>query len=456
MTWRFDDAAAVMDRALMLAARGIGSVEPNPCVGAVLVDAQLNAIAEGWHQRFGGPHAEIEVLRAAGDRAKDATLFVTLEPCCHQGKTGPCTEAILKAGIRQVVIAIRDPFPEVNGKGIERLVSQGIQVDVGLRAEEAGRLLAPFSKLVTTGRPWVHAKWAMSLDGKIATHSGDSRWISNEASAPLSTVFGGGWTRSWSDRDSASRRSAAHGAAGVGPRIAARVVVDSEARLPITSQLVQSAHDVPVLVAASQTAPPDNVRRLKEHGVEVLAVPSGAAGAASPVSGRGINLDQLLTELGRRRFTNILVEGGSRLFGSLFDGGHVDEVHVFVAPKSSEGPRPRRPSADRGWPVSTSPRPGGRLPSDRWGATSTSTGDGLGPDGGLRDAGGQSPHVILVLAVQFRERDSRQIGQRADGEAIVGPGPINLGKMLDECIAVAAPPVVHEEMGQSCRLAVVF
>ncbi len=143
----------------------------------------MNLIAEGWHQRFGGPHAEIEASGRRETARRMRRLFVTLEPCCHQGKTGPCTEAILKAGIRKVVIAIRDPFPEVNGKGIERLVSQGIEVDVGLRAEEAGRLLAPFSKLVTTGRPWVHAKWAMSLDGKIATHSGDSRWISNEAVA---------------------------------------------------------------------------------------------------------------------------------------------------------------------------------------------------------------------------------------------------------------------------------
>ena len=185
MLTRFGNAAAVMTRALELAARGIGSVEPNPPVGAVLVDDSLNLIAEGWHQRFGGPHAEIEAIAQAGNRARGSTMYVTLEPCCHQGKTGPCTEAIVRVGIQTVVVALGDPFPEVDGKGIERLRSQGITVELGLHAKEAAALYAPFFKLVTSGRPWVHAKWAMSLDGKIATHSGDSQWISNEESRAI-------------------------------------------------------------------------------------------------------------------------------------------------------------------------------------------------------------------------------------------------------------------------------
>jgi len=142
MPARFGDAAAVMARALELAACGIGSVEPNPPVGAVLVDDELNLIAEGWHQRYGGPHAEIEAISKAGDRTRNATLFVTLEPCCHQGKTGPCTEAIERAGIRKCVVAVRDPFPQVDGKGIERLRSLGIEVELGLLAEEAAHLIA--------------------------------------------------------------------------------------------------------------------------------------------------------------------------------------------------------------------------------------------------------------------------------------------------------------------------
>jgi diaminohydroxyphosphoribosylaminopyrimidine deaminase/5-amino-6-(5-phosphoribosylamino)uracil reductase len=328
MPGRFADAAEVMARALELAALGMGAVEPNPAVGAVLVDDERNLIAEGWHQRFGGPHAEIEAITSAGGRAQGATLFVTLEPCCHEGKTGPCTEAIVAAGIRKVVVALRDPFPEVDGQGIERLRSQGIEVEVGLLADEAARLAAPFLKLVTTARPWVHAKWAMSLDGKIATRSGDSRWISNEASRAIVHRLRGRMDAIVVGAATAIHDDPLLTARPPGPRVATRIVVDSQARLPLTSQLVKTAREVPLLIAASNAAPAANVRRLEEQAVEVLIVQADAARAADEV-----DLGVLLAELGRRKFTNVLVEGGSRLLGSLFDGGHVDEIHVFVAPK---------------------------------------------------------------------------------------------------------------------------
>jgi diaminohydroxyphosphoribosylaminopyrimidine deaminase/5-amino-6-(5-phosphoribosylamino)uracil reductase len=333
-----------MARALELAARGIGAVEPNPAVGAVLIDDDRDLIAEGWHQRFGGPHAEIEAMTAAGKRALGATLFVTLEPCCHQGKTGPCTEAIIQAGIRKVIVALQDPFPKVAGKGIERLRSQGIEVEVGLLATEAGYLAAPFLKLVTTARPWVHAKWAMSLDGKIATRSGDSRWISNEASRAIVHRLRGRMDGIIVGAETAIQDDPLLTARPPGPRVATRIVVDSEARLPVTSQLVQTARETPLLIAASTIAPQSNVRRLEERGVEVLLIPplhstpSRAATGTDPrvaewAASGAVNLDAILQELGRRRFTNVLVEGGSRLLGSFFDAGHVDEVHVFVAPK---------------------------------------------------------------------------------------------------------------------------
>ena len=166
-----------MSRALELAVRGEGYVEPNPMVGCVIVrDGAV--VGEGWHRKFGGPHAEIEALRVAGRSAQGATAFVTLEPCCHHGKTPPCTEALIAAGIRRVICAQRDPFAEVSGRGIAALETAGIAVEVGLLAEQARQLNAPYLKLVATGRPWVIAKWAMSLDGKIATRTGDSRWIS--------------------------------------------------------------------------------------------------------------------------------------------------------------------------------------------------------------------------------------------------------------------------------------
>jgi diaminohydroxyphosphoribosylaminopyrimidine deaminase/5-amino-6-(5-phosphoribosylamino)uracil reductase len=173
-----------MYRALELAAKGRGLVEPNPLVGCVIARG-AEIIGEGWHRRFGGPHAEIEALRLAGDRAAGATLYVTLEPCCHQGKTPPCTRAILDAGICRVLAAMRDPFPQVAGGGIQQLQAAGLEVHLGVFESEAQNLNAPYLKLVETGRPWVIAKWAMSLDGKIAMPSGESRWISNDRSREI-------------------------------------------------------------------------------------------------------------------------------------------------------------------------------------------------------------------------------------------------------------------------------
>jgi diaminohydroxyphosphoribosylaminopyrimidine deaminase / 5-amino-6-(5-phosphoribosylamino)uracil reductase len=332
MLTRFGNAAAVMSRALELAARGIGSVEPNPPVGAVLVDDSLNLIAEGWHQRFGGPHAEIEAITQAGQSARGSTLFVTLEPCCHHGKTGPCSDAIAKAGIKRVVVALGDPFPEVDGKGIERLRSLGVDVELGLHSKEAAHLVAPFIKLVTMGQPWVHAKWAMSLDGKIATHTGDSRWISSDASRTIVHRLRGRMDAILVGVGTALRDDPLLTARPAGPRVATRIVVDSAARIPLDSQLVQTARDVPLLIATTPAAPPDNIRHLEKSGVEVAFFPSQLESTLPHVAGT-IDLKNLLDELGRRRFTNVLVEGGSRLFGSLYDGDFVDESHVFVAPK---------------------------------------------------------------------------------------------------------------------------
>src|SRR6266849_1400428 len=170
-----------MARALELAEKGRGYVEPNPLVGAVIVhDGML--VGEGWHEGFGKPHAEINALAGAGEAARGATLYVTLEPCCHHGKTPPCTDAVLGAGVAGVVAAMADPFPKVAGGGLAQLRAAGLSVEVGLCEAEARRLNAPYLKLLSTGRPYVHAKWAMTLDGKITTRTGDSKWISNPAS----------------------------------------------------------------------------------------------------------------------------------------------------------------------------------------------------------------------------------------------------------------------------------
>lgn len=170
-----------MRRALELAARGQGAVEPNPMVGCVIARG-AEIIGEGFHRRFGQAHGEVEALQMAGDRAAGATLYVTLEPCCHHGKTPPCTKAVLAAGVARVVVAAGDPFPEVHGGGMAELRAAGLDVELGVLEDEARRLNAPYLKLIETGRPWIIAKWAMTLDGKIATATGDSRWISNAQS----------------------------------------------------------------------------------------------------------------------------------------------------------------------------------------------------------------------------------------------------------------------------------
>jgi diaminohydroxyphosphoribosylaminopyrimidine deaminase / 5-amino-6-(5-phosphoribosylamino)uracil reductase len=316
-----------MGRALALALQGEGLVEPNPMVGCVIVhDGQI--VGEGFHSYFGGPHAEIMALAQAGEAARGATLYVTLEPCCHTGKTPPCTDALIRAVLGRVVIATADPFPEVNGHGVAILKAAGISCEVGLMGDQALQLIAPYHKLLTIGRPWIIAKWAMTLDGKIATQAGDSRWISSEASRAVvhqlrgrvDAIMVGSGTARIDDPLLTARPANIQDI----KRIAARVVVDSAASLSSTSRLVQTARDVPVIVATGECAPPGVCEKLKAAGVEVVNC-SGKTHAEC--------LHSLLTELGRRRMTNVLVEGGSRLLGTLFEMRSIDELHVFVAPK---------------------------------------------------------------------------------------------------------------------------
>jgi len=320
-----DHEIAFMNRALALARRGQGRVEPNPMVGCVLADGG-RTIAEGHHRRFGGPHAEVVALRRAGPRALGSTAYVTLEPCSHFGKTPPCCDALIEAGVRRVVVAMKDPFPEVSGRGIRRLRKAGITVDVGLCRAEAEEFNAPYLTLLRRGRPHVILKWAQSLDGKIATRTGDSQWISGQASrrlvhrlrARVDAVMVGINTVLRDDplltaRDVPVRRTAT------------RVVADSRLRLPPTSRLVATAAAVPLLVmttrAAASTPRADRLR---------------AAGATvRPCRTRGGRLDlaHLLTHLGRLRMTNLLVEGGGHLLADLLDRNLADEAYVFVAPK---------------------------------------------------------------------------------------------------------------------------
>jgi diaminohydroxyphosphoribosylaminopyrimidine deaminase/5-amino-6-(5-phosphoribosylamino)uracil reductase len=322
-----------MRRALELAERGRGWVEPNPLVGAVVIrDGRF--VGEGWHRRFGEAHAEIRALAAAGEAARDATLYVTLEPCCHFGKTPPCTDSILRAGIRRVVAALPDPFPAVAGKGAEILRQAGVTVEFGVCEAEARRLNAPYLKLLTTGRPWVHAKWAMTLDGKIATRSGDSRWISNETSRRRVHELRGRMDAILVGIGTVLADNPQLTARPPGSRTPARIVLDSHGRIPQDAIVVQTAHSAPTIVATTESMPQMRRAALQQHGCEVLILPEQ--------HGR-VSVDALIAELGRRRLTNLLVEGGSGVLGAFFDAVAIDEFHVFIAPRLMGGATAKTP-----------------------------------------------------------------------------------------------------------------
>lgn len=312
-----------MQRALELAARGQGYVEPNPMVGCVIArDDKI--VGEGWHERFGGPHAEVNAIRAAGERTRGATIFVTLEPCCHQGKTPPCSRAVIKSGVKRVVIAQRDPHARVDGGGLTELRKAGLEVELGTLERQAKHLTAPYLKLIEKGRPWVIAKWAMSLDGKIATSLGESKWISNEHSRAIVHQLRGRMDAIVVGRGTVEADDPLLTARPPGARMATRVVLDSKASISLDSQLVRTAKEIPVLIAATADAPAENVTRLKELGCQVFQ---------HDFDNEFYGLGNVLSHLGSRQMTNILVEGGATVFGTLCFARWVDEAHVFIAPK---------------------------------------------------------------------------------------------------------------------------
>jgi len=320
-----------MQSALKLAEKGIGSVEPNPAVGCMIVKAgQL--IGKGYHKRFGGPHAEVNAIadcRTLGITPEGATMYVTLEPCCHQGKTGPCTETIINARIARVIAATTDPSAHATGKGLEELRRAGIAVEVGLCEQEARRLNAPFFKYATTGKAWVVLKWAQSLDGKLAyaDQSAEKRWITNELS-----------------RSDAHRLRRRVGAILVGintvladdplltPRPSKgkkplRVVLDEALKMPLGCRILRTTKTSPVLVYTRETAVEANAKlvgRMQKKGAEVLAYDG---------PGELPDLRVLLDGLGKRGIQQVLVEGGPHVAASFLREGLVDEICVYVAPK---------------------------------------------------------------------------------------------------------------------------
>ena len=312
-----------MERALALARQALGRVSPNPAVGAVLVmDGAV--VGEGFTSPPGGSHAEIVALEQAGPRARGATLYTTLEPCSHCGRTPPCTDALLRAGIAEVHFAVLDPNPLVAGKGKRHLEENGLRVIMGEREQEARRLNEAYFKFMVTRTPFIVAKFASSLDGKIATTTGDSHWITGEEArrrvhqmrATVDAVMTGIGTVLADDPQLTPR------ADGSPPeRQPLRVVVDSAGRIPGNAQLFQQPG--PVLVAVAQVSPAQR-RVLEKAGAQVLVLPAEDA---------RVDLPALLQDLGQRDITSVLVEAGGTLLGSLFDQRLVDKVAAFIAPK---------------------------------------------------------------------------------------------------------------------------
>ncbi len=312
---------SMMRRAIELAKQGHGYVEPNPMVGCVVVKNR-SIIGEGFHQRFGEAHAEVNALRGlSSEQRQDATIYLTLEPCTHHGKTPPCIDLVLASKPSRVVIGASDPFPPVAGNGIAQLRDAGIRVDVGVESKACQRLIAPFSKRQKTGRPWVIAKWAMTLDGRMATHTGDSKWITNETARRHAHQIRGNMDAIIVGIGTAMKDDPMLNARPAGARLARRVVMDSSAKLSPSSQLVTTAKEYPTLIASGPNAEPTSIAALRSHGCDVWQ---------SDSESWNVRASEFLQYLGKLGCTNILIDGGPTLLGSLFDQKLIDEVHIYL------------------------------------------------------------------------------------------------------------------------------
>ena len=318
-----------MARALALASRGLGTTSPNPPVGAVVV-RRGRVVGEGYHRRAGGPHAEALALRRAGARARGATLYVTLEPCCHLDKrTPPCVPSIITSGIMRVVVAARDPNPRVRGRGATALRRAGLHVDLGVEQAGAEKLIEPYRTLITTGRPFVTLKVASTLDGKIATARGESRWITGPGARALvhflraraDAILTGIGTILADDPSLTARTGAAHGPTPL------RIVLDPSLRIPPRAKVLRD-RKAPTLVVTTPDASAAKRAALKKIGVEALVLPSRR--------GR-IQWRALLAELGRRGVASLVIEGGAEVNASALREGAVDRVLVFLAPRMLGG-----------------------------------------------------------------------------------------------------------------------
>ena len=348
------DDARHMRRALTLAARARGATGTNPMVGCVITDRRGRVVGEGYHEQYGGPHAEVNALSEAGDAARGGTVYVTLEPCSHFGKTPPCADAVVAAGPARVVVAMQDPFPEVSGRGLDRLRDAGITVEVGLLQRQARLLNAAFLKRVATGQPFVTVKYAMTLDGRVATRTGHSKWISGPAARRIvhklrgehDVILAGIGTVLADDPLLTPRPP--------GPAACARYIIDPYLQTPPDSQLLRTATEAdPVTLLCRDDVP---TRPLRDAAPHLRAIPIAVQDGSLPIPA-------ILDALTADGIGSVFVEGGSRVVGRFFDTPQpgcpatsepatstIDAAHVFIAPKFAGGESALGPIGGHGRP----------------------------------------------------------------------------------------------------------
>lgn len=338
MNWTQEDER-FMRRALELAEKGQGWVSPNPMVGAVIVK-EGRIIGEGWHERYGGLHGERNALAHCSESPEGSVLYVTLEPCCHYGKQPPCTEAILEAGIRKVVVGSGDPNPLVAGKGLEILRQQGVEVQEHVLEEECQKLNEVFFHYITTGTPYVAMKYAMTMDGKIAAFTGASKWITGEAARAhvqklrhkYRGIMAGVGTVLADDPLLTCRME--------GGRNPVRIICDTHLSTPLDSRLVETAREAPVILAVGSQVEKERKVPYEEEGCTLLEIPEK--------EGR-IDLNVLMKELGARKIDSILLEGGGELNWSAIQAGIVQKVLTYLGPKILGGAGAKGPVGGRGF-----------------------------------------------------------------------------------------------------------
>ena len=329
-----------MTRALELARLGVGYTNPNPMVGAVIVK-ENKIIGEGFHENYGGPHAEINAFESATEDVSGSTMYVTLEPCSHYGKTPPCAHALVEKGIKRVVVAMEDPNPRVAGKGIQILQDNGIEVSVGMMEPEARKLNEIFIKYITTNLPFCILKTAMTLDGKIATTGGDSKWISAEDSRSyvhklrhqVSAIMVGIGTILADNPMLTTRLDTVPGKNPI------RIIVDTRGRIPLEANVLRVDEQTKTILVTTELAPREKLAHLESTGIKVLL---------TPLKNNQVDLNHLMTSLGEQKIDSILLEGGSTLNYSALSEGIVDKIISFIAPKIIGGAQAKTPVGGQG------------------------------------------------------------------------------------------------------------